>query len=138
MASVWEDTYGHRIPAAAPALAAAAVSTSVAGTIVGTTSAGAAPTVTGVSANDTRGTYVLNPVTGGGAQAAGATSTVFFTNPYGVAPSTILVNVIDSTVAATPVWMGGYATGITASQFSVTTPVLTTAHNYTVTYQIIP
>lgn len=133
------DTYGHGYRVAGEnTLAAAAVSTTAAGTIVGTTSAGAAPTISGVSASDGAGTYVLNPVTGGGAQAAGATSTVFFAQSYPQAPKAVLVSVVDSTTATAPTAVAAYATSITSAGFSVTTAVLTTAHNYTVTYQVIP
>ena len=138
MAHVFEDSYGHRSVAAAPAHAAGAVGVVTAGTISGTTNAGAAPTVTSVNANDTRGTFVLNPVTGGGAQAAGATATVTFSNPYSVAPACVLVTVVNSTVAATPTAVAAYATSVTANGFSVTTALLVTANNYTVTYQVIP
>lgn len=137
MAHVWEDTYGHRTPAAAPSLTAGAVSTTAAGTIAPTTGAGASPTVTSVTACDTYGRFLLNPVTGGGAQAAGPVAVVTFTQPYGTAPRSVIVTVTDTTAAA-PVAMTGVATSVTANGFSVSTPVLTTAHNYTVDYHVLP
>lgn len=133
-----EDAYGHRPVATAAALTAGAVSTTAAGTIAPTTSAGASPTVTfatGQSANDARGSFTINPVTGGGAQAAGAVAVVTFTNPYGQAPACIMVNCLDD---SGPVSVNAKATSITAAGFSVSTPILTTAHTYTVTYQVIP
>lgn len=138
MPAVYEDFYGHRNVSTAAALTAGAVSTTAAGTIAPTTSAGASPTVTfatGQSANDCRGSFTLNPVTGGGAQAAGATAVVTFTNPYGASPACIQVTVLDN---AGPANVGGVATSITAAGFSVSTPALTTAHSYTVTYTVTP
>lgn len=137
MGIVFEDNYGHRGATSAPALAAAAVSVVTAGTIAGTTNAGAAPTVTSAAATDEYGSFVLNPVTGGGAQAAGATATVTFSNPRAAAPKTVLVNVVDSTTATTPTAVPAYATSITANGFSITTALLVTAHNYTVNYQVL-
>jgi hypothetical protein len=135
---VVEDFYGHRNPATAIALTAGAVSTTATGTIAPTTAAGASPTVTfatGQTANDTRGTFTLSPVTGGGAQAAGATAVVTFANPYGVAPAVVQVTVTDN---AGPVAVAGVATSITANGFSLSTAILTTAHVYTVTYIVTP
>lgn len=136
--TVVEDAYGHRNVSTAAALTAGAVSTTAAGTIAPTTAAGASPTVTfgtGQTANDVRGSFTLNPVTGGGAQAAGAVAVVTFTNPYGAAPACIQVNIADN---AGPVWIGAIATSITAAGFSVSSPILTTAHTYQVTYVVTP
>lgn len=135
--TVIEDAYNHRSPTGAIALTAGAVSTTAAGTVAPTTNAGATPTVTfatGQSANDNYGSFTINPVTGGGAQAAGAVAVVTFANPYGKAPSCIMVNVLDD---AGPVSINAKATSITASGFSVSSPILTTAHTYTVTYQVL-
>jgi hypothetical protein len=132
------DSYGHiDSPANVNVLAAAAVSTTVAGTIVGTTNAGAAPTVTAVTANDNYGTYTLNPVTGGGAQAAGATSTVFFAQSFRKTPASVRVTVTNITVPATPTAVAAYATSVTSAGFSVTTALLVTANNYLVTYEVL-
>jgi hypothetical protein len=135
MPTLNEDANGHRTLGVGPALAAGAVSTTVAGTIVPTTAAGATPTVTLVAANDDHGRYVLSPVTGGGAQAAGATSHVFFSTLYRAAPRAVIVNISDN---AGPVWVGAVATTITAAGFDVSTPILTTAHTYTVDYVVLP
>ena len=132
-----EDFYGHVNPTTAPALTAGAVSTTAAGTIAPTTSAGASPTVTfatGQAANDSYGSYTLSPVTGGGAQAAGATSVVTFTQPYAKAPMVLVTVVNDSGPAA----IAAKAVSITAAGFSVSTALLTTANTYTVTYQVLP
>lgn len=135
MATVFEDVYGHRTVASAPAIAAAAVGVVTAGTISGTTSAGAAPTVTAVSANDTRGTFTLTPVTGGGAQAAGAVANVTFSNPYSVAPANVIVTAMNQ---AGPAAVGAFATGVTANGFTISTPLLVTANLYTISYLVTP
>lgn len=139
MSTLHVDAYGHLAPpAGTTALAAAAVSTTAAGTIAPTTSAGAAPTVTAVTAVDQWGQYTLNAVTGGGAQAAGETSHVYFAQSMRAAPSVVRVTVTDITTAATPVAVAAYATSVTSAGFAVTTPALTTAHNYLVTYECLP
>ncbi len=135
--AVIEDVYGHRNVSTAPALTAGAVSTVVAGTIAPTTAAGASPTVTfatGQLANDVRGSFTLSPVTGGGAQAAGAVATVNFANPYG-APPVVQVQVTNN---AGPAIIAAYASSVTATGFSVNTALLTTANVYTVTYVVTP
>lgn len=136
--TVVEDAYGHRNVSTATALTAGAVSTTAAGTISPTTAAGASPTVTfatGQTANDVRGSFTLSPVTGGGAQAAGATALVNFTNPYGTAPACVQVTVTNN---AGPAAIAAYASGISANGFSVNTGILTTANVYTVTYVVTP
>lgn len=138
MPTVVEDAYGHRNVATAVALTAGAVSTTAAGTVAPTTAAGASPTVTfatGQSANDTRGSFTLSPVTGGGAQAAGATAVVTFANPYGSAPASVIVTVTNN---AGPVAVAAQATSVTANGFSVSTAILTTANVYTVQYVVTP
>lgn len=136
--TVVEDFYGHRNLSTAVALTAGAVSTTVAGTIAPTTSAGASPTVTfgtGQASNDVRGSFTLSPVTGGGAQAAGAVVNINFANPYGSAPACVQVQVVNQ---AGSVIVGGVATNINSNGFSISTPVLTTANVYTVTYVVTP
>lgn len=136
------DAYGHQQPTsngAGAALAAGAVSTTAIGTIVPTTAAGATPTVTAVSACDSAGTFVLNPVTGGGAQAAGAVAQVFFTQSFEVVPKGVIVNVCDNAAGASGVAVASSAQTITAAGFTVNVAAaLTTAHNYTVSYIVIP
>jgi hypothetical protein len=136
--TVIEDAYGHRNPGgqAGTALAAGAVSTTAVGTIAPTTAAGATPTVTAVVANDTRGSFTLNPVTGGGAQATGNVVVVTFAQPYGVAPSAVNCNLFNQ---AGNVALAVAATGITVAGFSIAVgTVLTTANNYTVSYVVTP
>lgn len=137
MATQTVDTYGHvNAPPGSNVLAAAAVGVVTAGTIAGTTNAGAAPTVTAVTASDNYGQYTLNPVTGGGAQAAGATSTVVFAQSFGSTPI-IQVTVTNITTPATPTAVAAYPTAVTSAGFSVTTGLLVTANNYLVQYAVL-
>jgi len=119
----------------APQLAAGAVSVVTAGTISGTTAAGAAPTVAVIEASDRRGQFTLSPVTGGGAQAAGVTATVRFLQGYGDAPIAVLVCVVNDT-DQTAVAAG--ATLVTGDGFGVMTTILTTAKVYRVSYVVVP
>jgi hypothetical protein len=145
MTYLTEDAYGHRQAAdngaLGGALVAGAVSTTAAGTIVGTTAAGAAPTVTfatGQKATDTAGTFTLNPVTGGGAQAAGAVAQIFFKQPYGQVPTTVVVNVVDQAAGAGGVAVAAASSGLLTTGFTVNvSAALTTAHNYTVSYSVV-
>lgn len=131
------DFNGHEVlDTGGASLTAGAVSTTAVGTIVGTTSAGAAPTVTVTSANDRRGNFLLNPVTGGGAQAAGVVAKVFFAQPYAVAPAAVHVtatNETDSTATAT---VG--AQNITVTGFDIVSTILTTAKAYRINYVVTP
>lgn len=130
------DTYGHELSTGGTQLTAGAVGVVTAGTISGTTSAGAAPTVVVTSATDRAGSVLLTPVTGGGAQAAGSVATVRFVKEYTVAPI-VLVTIMNET--------GGTA-AIVASAGTVTTAgfnifvgtALTTATAYRVYYSVLP
>lgn len=118
-------------------LAAAAVGVVTAGTIAGTTAAGAAPTVA-VDAtqvcNDRRGTFTLTPVTGGGAQAAGIVATVRFAQPY-PAPPNVRVQIVNLTATPDlPIIAGAVPT--TAGFDIVVAAVLVTANAYLVTYVV--
>jgi len=145
MPAVTTDAYGHRGASSSGTLgadlSAGAVSTTVAGTIVPTTAAGATPTVTfgtGQAANDTAGTFTLNPVTGGGAQAAGAVAQIFFKQPYGAVPKAVLVNVCDNAAGAGGVAVASSSQSILTTGFTVNvSAALTTAHNYSVSYSVI-
>jgi len=131
------DGYGHLRPnnPQLVALTAGAVSTTAAGTIAPTTSAGAAPTVTAVTAFDQYGTFTLTPVTGGGAQAAGAVAKVFFANGMPKVPTAVMVTIYDQANAAA---IAATGTAVAADQFSISTGVvLVTAHLYTVTYVVL-
>lgn len=116
-------------------LAAGAVGVVTAGTISGTTNAGAAPTVAIVECSDRRGQFTLSPVTGGGAQAAGVVATVRFVQPYGDAPVAVLCNIFNVTdqtaVACGPAL-------VTGDGFGIGSTILTTAKVYNVTYLVVP
>lgn len=130
-----QDAYGHYPPLQGPALTAGAVSTTAAGTIAPTTGAGAAPTVTAVNAVDFAGSFTLSPVTGGGGQSAGTVAVVEFANPLPSVPKAILVTIYDQANGAA---VAAAATGITTSSFNVAVGIaLTTAHVYTVAYEVI-
>jgi hypothetical protein len=116
-------------------LTAGAVSTSAAGTISGTTSAGAAPTVTIRDCDDRRGFFLLNPVTGGGAQAAGQVALVRFATPYTRKPAVIvtIANETDTTAAIV-----ASANLVTENGFDILVgSALTTAKAYSVNYHVI-
>lgn len=140
MSQVQCDAVGHEVPVTQPTnLAGAAVGVVTAGSIAGTTSAGAAPTVaipTGFTCTDRRGTFELTAVTGGGAQAAGAVATVRFKNQYGTTPNVILsgYNVTDGTSAIV------FApSSVGKDGFSVMCgTALTTAKAYRISYTVIP
>jgi hypothetical protein len=137
MSAVFEDSYGHRGASSAPVvMASAAVGVVTVGTISGTTNAGAAPTVTGVTADDTCGSFTLNPVTGGGAQAAGAVANVTFAQPYSKIPKAVLVTVNNQAAGTTPVLAAAVAVTITG--FQISTSILTTANSYTCQYKVEP
>lgn len=130
-----QDAYGHFPAAVGTALTAGAVSTTAAGTIAGTTAAGQSPTVTAVNAIDTYGSFTLNPVTGGGAQAAGAVAVVTFANSLPAVPRAIIVTGYDAANGAAVAFA---ATTILASSFQVSAGVaLTTAHNYAIAYEVL-
>jgi len=140
-----QDYYGHvqqNTNNSAANLTAGAVSTTAIGTVVPTTAAGASPTVTfgtGQRATDMAGTFTLNPVTGGGAQAAGAVAQIFFANSFEVAPAGVTVGVVDQAAGASAVAVAAAASTITATGFTVNvSAALTTAHNYTVSYIVAP
>ena len=134
------DALGHPTHTVNPLqLAAGAVGTTAAGTISPTTNAGAAPTVTSVSADDARGSFILNPVTGGGAQAAGVVAEVRWSRFYTVVPNSVHLQCIDITTPSNPAGQNPiYASTVNAAGFSITTPVLTTAHTYLITFQVVP
>lgn len=124
---------------AASTLAAAAVGVVTAGTIAGTTSAGAAPTVaipSGFRCTDIAGTFDLTAVTGGGAQAAGSVGTVRFAKEYSKPPTVIVTghNVTDTTSAIVFAPLT-----VTTAGFNICAgTALTTAKAYRITYLVIP
>lgn len=121
-------------------LAGAAVGVVTAGTISGTTNAGAAPTVaiaSGFRCTDIAGTFDLTAVTGGGAQAAGDIATVRFAKEYGSRPAAIIINFYDDDT--TDLARVAAATLLTTAGFNINVPaVLVTAHIYRVSYVVIP
>lgn len=141
MPVVSTDFYGHQSASLGTSLTAGAVSTTAVGTIAPTTAAGATPTVTfaaGQAANDSAGTFTLNPVTGGGAQAAGSVAQVTFANPYASPPKAVLVSMCDNAAGAGQVAVTCAAQNIGTASFTVNVATaLTTAHNYTVTYEVV-
>lgn len=145
MPTVTEDFYGHRSISGTggASLTGGAVSTTAVGTIAPTTAAGAAPTVTVPSSaafvcNDTGGTFDLSPVTGGGAQAAGAVVRIFFAKPYPKAPKAVFVNVVQVTDVPN-VAVSAAAFNISETGFDITpAAALTTAKVYRVSYSVQP
>lgn len=135
------DAVGHAVrPASGTALAGGAVGVITAGTIAGTTAAGAAPTVaipSGFICNDRAGTFELTAVTGGGAQAAGDVATVRFANEYAATPAAVVINFYDDDT--TDLARAAAAVKVTTQGFAINVPaVLVTAHVYRVSYVVIP
>lgn len=144
MTAVTEDAYGHRAAAgqAGATLTGGAVSTTAVGTIAPTTAAGASPTVTvpssGQQCNDSRGTFDLAPVTGGGAQAAGPVVKVIFAKPYPKPPAAVVVNVVQVTDSPN-VAVAAAALNISETGFDIgPAAALTTAKVYRVSYIVYP
>ena len=142
MPSVYVDAAGHEVdlgPLGASNLTAGAVSTSAAGTISPTTSAGASPTVTfitGVACNDRRGRFLLNPVTGGGAQAAGQVCLVRFSKEYPSPPKAVIVTIANQTDTTAAIVAS--ANLVTSLGFDILVgTALTTAKVYVVNYQVV-
>lgn len=136
MALQYTDFNGHVVPDLnGNQLTAGAVSTTAVGTIAGTTSAGAAPTVTVTNANDRRGTFLLNPVTGGGAQAAGVVAKVFFAQPYASAPTGVVISATNETDSTATATVG--AQNITTTGFDIVSTVLVTAKAYRINYMVL-
>lgn len=117
-------------------LTAGAVSTTAAGTISGTTSAGAAPTVTIGDCTDRRGNFLLNPVTGGGAQAAGTVAKVRFAKPYTDPIGSVQLVGNNETDGNAPLLLG--VALLTGEGFDIVSTVLTTAKAYRISYVVFP
>jgi hypothetical protein len=133
------DAVGHEIKntQGATQLTAGAVSTTAVGTISPTTAAGANPTVTIGDCTDRRGNFLLNPVTGGGAQAAGEVAVIKFVKPYPAAPACVLVTVENETDGNAGV--AAWAADVTADGFDLGVgAALTTAKAYRVNYVVVP
>lgn len=141
MANEFIDANYHNVPPqGATALTFGAVSTSAAGTISPTTSAGATPTtsaITGRNCTDRRGAFNLNPVTGGGAQAAGSVAVVKFAKEYAAIPSAVIVTIQNATDTTAAIVAS--ANGVTTAGFNVLVgTALTTAKVYVVEYVVVP
>lgn len=153
------DFYNHLTPAPGTTLPCIALANSPSTTVgigplaaSGTGGAGAGSTTsypggtgTGASAvdtigyapNDSRGAFVL---TAAGTPVAGLVAQVNFANPYSK-PVTVGVCAVDLTASPNvPVNVGAVLTtsapGATTGFQIVTTPALTAAHNYLITYDI--
>lgn len=141
MTAIRTDAVGHAAQTRpATSLTAAAVGVVTAGSIAGTTAAGAAPTVAipaGYSCTDRAGTFDLTAVTGGGAQAAGDVATVRFASEYAATPGAVIVNMYDD--AGTDVAIVCAPTSVNTKGFNINVAsALTTAHTYRVTYMVVP
>lgn len=140
MGTPFYDANNHLLPAPGTSMTAGAVGVVTAGTISGTTAAGAAPTVaipSGYSANDSRGTFDLSPVTGGGAQAAGDVATVRFVKEYTAKPGAVIVTCEAITDPDDNIIC--VASDVTTAGFNVlANAALTTAEVYRITYLVIP
>lgn len=139
MALMFKDYIGHVEPEHGTALTAGAVGTSAAGTISPTASAGATPTVTfvtGVTCDDSRGRFMLNPVTGGGAQAAGQVVLVRFAKPYAKLPTSVVVTIGNETDTTAAIVCSANLVTVAGFDILVGT-ALTTAKSYVVNYQVI-
>lgn len=141
MVAVQIDSVGHEVnPGIGTALAAAAVSVTTAGTIAGTTAAGAAPTVaipSGFTCNDRRGVFELSPVTGGGAQAAGDVATVRFAKEYAATPGAVILTCEAITDPDDNIIC--VASDVNTLGFNVlANAVLTTAETYRISYVVVP
>lgn len=116
-------------------LTAGAVSTTAVGTIAPTTSAGAAPTVTVTHATDRRGNFLLNPVTGGGAQAAGLVCKVIFAKPYAKVPAAVTVSMMNETDSTATIVAAASVATVAGFDIYVGT-ALTTAKAYRIHYAV--
>ncbi len=136
MALVSTDSYAHEVSNGGTQLTAGAVGVVTAGTISGTTAAGAAPTVAITSANDRAGSFTLTPVTGGGAQAAGKVATVRFAKEYSVAPIVTCAGAVNETDT---VAVSAFASVATTAGFDIyAVAALTTAKVYRLQYLVYP
>ena len=133
---VGTDAYYHESQdTVATQLTAGAVGTTAAGTIAGTTNAGAAPTVTVTYATDRRGNFLLNPVTGGGAQAAGKVCSVFFAKPYPKVPAAVTVSMMNETDGTATIVAAASVATVAGFDIYVGT-ALTTAKAYRIHYSV--
>lgn len=135
MAVKWVDALGHEnVDLNGTALTASTTGTTVAGTIVPVAAgAGTGSAVSGVTANDRRGSFGL---TAAGSPAAGAVANVFFNWPYPAAPAAVVCNIVDTTDSTAPITCG--VGNVSAAGFTIYAAALTTAKAYTVNYVVTP
>lgn len=138
MAPVTYDAYNHLAQAPGTAFATAASGSTTAGTVAPVTAgAGAGSStalITGQVCNDTRGSF--NLVTAG-SPAAGAVAHVNFANPYSNPIPQVIVQVLDTTASpAAPIL--AVAGTVSQTGFDIQAGALTTAHTYTITYEVTP
>lgn len=161
MASPNYDFYNHQSAAPGSALACIALANAPSATVgigplaaAGTGGAGAGSTTTypggtgsgatavdtlGYRPNDSRGSFIL---TAAGTPVAGLVAQVNFAQPYS-GPVNVNVSAVDTTAApAVPVTVGAVlattGSGATTGFQIVTTPALTAAHNYLISYDVQP
>lgn len=89
--------------------------------------------------NDSRGSFIL---TGAGTPVAGLVAQVNFAQPYG-GPVNVNVSAVDVTASpAVPISVGAVlaitGSGATTGFQVVTTPAVTAAHNYLISYDVQP
>lgn len=134
MSVKWVDANGHEVPDLnGPSLAVGTTGTTTQGTISPLAAgAGVGSSVSGVVANDRRGSFGL---TSAGTPAAGVIANVIFANPYAAAPAAVLVNIYDVTDTTAPVACD--AAAVTAAGFSIIAAALTTAKAYLVNYVVL-
>lgn len=130
------DSVGHEINGGGTQLTAGAVSTTAVGTISPTTSAGGSPTVTITDCNDRRGSFLLNAITGGGAQAAGQVAVVKFAKEYSKVPIVVVTGVNETDTTSAIVFGASVATTAGFNVWCGT--ALTTAKAYRIQYCVLP
>lgn len=131
------DFYNHSAVAPGATYTTGATGTTAAGTVVpvaaGAGTGSSTAIITGSSPNDSRGQF--NLVTAG-TPAAGAVATVNFSAPYSQLPGCVVVTMLDTTASpAAPILCS--ASSVTQTGFSISTGALTTAHTYTVNYEVV-
>lgn len=105
----------------------------------GTGSGSTAVDTLGYRPNDSRGSFLLAAA---GTPVAGVVAQVNFANPY-AGPVNVNVSAVDTTASpAVPVTVGAVlaltGSGATAGFQIVTTPALTAAHSYLISYDVQP
>ncbi|MGH7743487.1 MAG: hypothetical protein ACREQ5_01515 [Candidatus Dormibacteria bacterium] len=138
MAQLFIDAYGHEVRPIGQqgvALTAGLVTTSAAGTISPTNSAGTASTVTVAAGSDDRsGSFTL--LTSTTSLAAGQQVVVRFKQPYAVIPKAVIVTAVDTTDTTASITVG--ANLVTAAGFDIVGTLPVTGKSYVINYLVIP